>query len=152
MGVMAELNGALQVSEGVPENVGAAMKSLIRDLLTSQLLNCGMVFPRVTVEGWQRTRFALGRAAEPLRWRASRLAPIELVILVVEPSSSGQCKRLRAALMQLSNDPICLGELKAACGAGEMLAVLQRIPVDEPRPRLAEEASMLRFPTPMKSG
>lgn len=129
--VMQELNGVLHRAEAiVPDHLFSSLVALNRELLTSMSLEFGAAFPQVPVPGLQRPRFAVGRATEPLPWRASFYPPIELVFLVVEPSKSDlEYRQLVAALRRLAADRLRLDELRGARVAEEMLAVLEQVPI-----------------------
>ena len=134
--VMQELNDVLHRVEAiVPGHLFSSLAALNRELLTSMSLDFGAAFPQVRVPGLQRPRFAVGRAIEPLPWRASFYPPIELVFLVVEPSKSDlEYKQLIAALHRLAGDRLRLDQLRRARAAEEMLAVLAQWPLTSESP------------------
>jgi mannitol/fructose-specific phosphotransferase system IIA component (Ntr-type) len=67
----------------------------------------------------------LGRAAEPLPWRASRLPPVSFVALVVEPSSKpSEYQRVVEALNVLAHHTEALKAMREAGRAEEILAIL----------------------------
>jgi mannitol/fructose-specific phosphotransferase system IIA component (Ntr-type) len=72
-----------------------------------------------------RTRFALGRAKQPLPWRASHLVPITFVVLVVEPSAKpGEYERVVEALNALAHHTEALKFMREATSAEEIVTIL----------------------------
>jgi mannitol/fructose-specific phosphotransferase system IIA component (Ntr-type) len=131
--VMQELNDVLHRVEAiVSDHLFPGLAALNRELLTSMDLDFGAAFPQLLVPSLQRPRFVVGRATEPLPWRASFYPPIEFVFLVVEPSRTDlEYKQLMAALHRLGNDRLRLDDLRRAHSGEEMLAVLAQCPISE---------------------
>jgi mannitol/fructose-specific phosphotransferase system IIA component (Ntr-type) len=127
-GVVNELNQVLHFHEGLPEHLFAKPAVINRELLTSMKLDGGLVIAQVRLSTLPNTRFALGRAKEPLPWRASNLKPLDFVALVVEPSGKAdEYKRVVAALNALAGHAEALKLLREAASAEEMLGVLQGV-------------------------
>jgi len=77
-----------------------------------------------------RSRFALGRAGEPLPWRAPAFRPIDLVFLIVDSSKAEvESRQLLSTLHHLGTNRLRLDALRQAATAEEMLAVLAQIPL-----------------------
>ena len=127
--VMEELIG-VPGREACPAAVlHAAMKSLTLELLTGRV-DASAVRATVHLPGETRPRFFLGRAPELLPWRASKLTPIEFVILLVEPPpGDAEGRRVWAGLARLIQDHDRLDALRMAQSAAEMLAVLDQVAV-----------------------
>jgi len=127
-GIMNQLCQVLQQTDGLMQEVlSDSLQALNRELLTGRALDFGACFPSVQVRGLQRPRFALGRTAEPLAWRAKFYPPIEFVFLLVGPDpSTKESQRLAATLSWLGRDRLHLNELGAAHSAEEMQATLAR--------------------------
>jgi mannitol/fructose-specific phosphotransferase system IIA component (Ntr-type) len=125
VGVINELNYLLQMNEGLPAHLFATSATINHELLTSMRLDGGMVIAQVRLTTLPHTRFALGRAKEPLPWRASRLAPITFVALVVEPSSKPvEYKGIVEALNTLAHHTEALKLMRESSSAAEMLSIL----------------------------
>lgn len=125
VGVINELNYVLQMNEGLPAHLFATSAAINHELLTSIRLDGGMVVAQVRLTTLPHTRFALGRAKEPLPWRAGRLPPISLVALVVEPSSKQvEYQRVVEALNTLAHHTEALKAMREAASAEEILAIL----------------------------
>jgi len=127
-GIMNQLCQVLPQTDGsVQEVLSDSLHALNRELLTGRALDFGACFPSVHVRGLQPPRFALGRTAEPLPWRARFYPPIEFVFLLVGPDpSTKESQRLAATLSWLGRDRLHLNELGAAHSAEEMQATLAR--------------------------
>ena len=129
-GVARELNELLHLHAGLPEAFFFTPARLCHELLTSTTLNRGMLVAPVRSAPVTKTHFALGRAPEPLPWRAQWLPAVEFVCLVVEPASkSSEFRQVLAGLTRLACDAETIGQLRAAGNAEEMLAVLERLPL-----------------------
>jgi hypothetical protein len=125
VGVITELNQVLHMTEELPEHLFATSAAINHELLTSMKLYGGMVITQARLTKLSHARFALGRAREPLPWRASRLTPITFVVLVVEPSTKPvEYKRVVEALNTLAHHTEALNLMRASAGAEEMLAIL----------------------------
>jgi len=125
IGVINELNYVLQMNEGLPAHLFATSAAINHELLTSMRLDGGMVIAQVRLTTLPHTRFALGRAQEPLPWRAGRLTPITFVALVVEPSSKpGEYQRVVEVLNTLAQHAEALMLMREATGAEGILAIL----------------------------
>jgi mannitol/fructose-specific phosphotransferase system IIA component (Ntr-type) len=127
-GIMKELCQLLPQTDAVmPGLLFESLKALNRELLTGTALDFGACFPTVRVRGLQRPRFALGRAAKPMPWRAKFYPPIEFVFLVVGPDpGTKESQQLAATLSWLGRDRLHLNELGAAHSAEEMQTALAR--------------------------
>jgi mannitol/fructose-specific phosphotransferase system IIA component (Ntr-type) len=127
-GVINELNRVLQMHEGLPEHLFATTAAINRELLTNMKLDGGMVIAQVRSTTLPHTRFALGHAREPLLWRAPRFAPLDFVVLVVEPSDKpGEYQRIVEVLDTLAHHPQALKFMREAASAEEMLAILKGV-------------------------
>jgi hypothetical protein len=127
--ILDELIRALHVEDRREEVFYAGLKSLNSALLIGPV-DAGTLIASVDLPGETRPRFALGSAWEPLPWRASKLTPIEIVILLVEPSRESVAgKQVLAALTRLTRDRDRLSALCAARCVEDMLAVLAQVPV-----------------------
>ena len=125
IGVINELNHVLQMNEGLLAHLFATAAAINHELLTSMRLDGGMVIAQVRLTTLPHTRFALGRAKQPLPWRAGRLTPITLVALVVEPSSKPvEYQRVVQALNTLAHHTEALRLMCESSSAEEMLAIL----------------------------
>ncbi len=129
--VMQELTAALyREDSSMPQQSSAMTAALIRELLTSTVLDFGAVFPQVSVRALSNPLFALGRSNEPLGWRASEFPPTEFVFLILQPSNSNpEFEQLVATLHGLGKDPARLDDLRRAASADQMLAVFNQIPL-----------------------
>jgi mannitol/fructose-specific phosphotransferase system IIA component (Ntr-type) len=128
VGVVNELNFVLQMHENLPEHLFATVGDLNHALLTSVWLDGGMAIAQVRTAALPHTRFALGRAKQPLPWRASSLTPIYFVVLVVEPSDKPvEYHRVVDALNTLAHHTEVLKLMRAAANAGEILAILSDV-------------------------
>jgi len=109
--VTEELLGALR-QEACPAAVRpAALKALNLELLTGRV-GASAVTASVHSPGETHPRFVLGRAPEPLAWRASTLTPIEFVVVLIESApGSTEGRQVLAALARLNQDRACLAEL-----------------------------------------
>jgi len=124
-GVVNELNQRLQMNEGLPEHLFATTAAVNRELLAGGKLDGGMVLAQVRSATLPHTRFALGRALEPLPWRGARLNPLNFVALVVEPSANpGEYERVVEVLNTLAQHTEALKLMREATGAEEILAIL----------------------------
>ena len=129
-GVACELNELLHLHAGLPETFFLTPAKLCHELLTSTTLNCGLLVAALRSTPLARTYFALGRAPEPLPWRAQWLPAVQFVCLVVEPASkSSEFRQVLAGLTRLACDAKTTGQLRAAATAEEMLAVLEMFPL-----------------------
>jgi mannitol/fructose-specific phosphotransferase system IIA component (Ntr-type) len=127
-GVINELNQRLQMHEGLPEHLFATTAAINHELLASMKLDGGMVLAQVRSATLPHTRFALGRAAETLRWRGSRLPPISFVALIVKPSAKlGEYERVVEVLNALAQHAEALKLMREATSAEEMLAILGNV-------------------------
>ena len=125
VGVINQLNHVLHMYEELPERLFATSAAINHELLTSMKLDGGMVITQARLTTLPHVRFALGRAREPLPWRASRLSPITFVVLVVEPSTKPvEYKRVVDALNTLAHHTQALKLMRESASAGEMLAIL----------------------------
>ena len=129
--VMQELSDVLHSENPtIPEHLFHNLSALNHELLTGLFLDFGAAFPKVIVPQLQRPRFALGRSAEPLPWRAKRLPPVQLVFLAVGSSAGDVAyQQLVAALTRLGKNSIRLESLRNAPSAEAMLAVLEYLPI-----------------------
>jgi len=124
-GVTNELNQVLQMHEGLPEHLFATTATINHEVLGSIKLNGGIVIAQVRSTMLPMTRFALGRAREPLPWRGWRLTPINFVALVAEPSNNpGEYERVVEVLNTLAHHAEALNLLREATGAEGLLAIL----------------------------
>jgi len=129
--VMCELSQALHAEDGsLPDLHQLALQALNCELLTSMRLDLGAAFPHLNVAALSRSRFALGRAPAPLSWRAAVFPPIDLVILIIEPSKADlESWQLVNTLHQLGMNRSRLDDLRRAATTEEMLAILAQIPL-----------------------
>lgn len=127
-GVINELNQRLQMHEGLPEHLFATTAAINHEVLGSMKLNGGMVLAQVRSATLPHTRFALGRAREPLPWRGSRLNPISFVALVVESSTNpGEYERVVEVLNSLAQHTEALKLMREATGAEELFSILGNV-------------------------
>ncbi len=126
-GVARELNGLLHRHAALPESFFLTPAALCRELLTNTSLDCGMLIAQVRSTPVTRSCFALGRAREPLPWRAQWLTPVEFICVAVEPSRKmGEYGRVMTALTRLAGHSEAILELRAAKGVDDMLTILER--------------------------
>jgi mannitol/fructose-specific phosphotransferase system IIA component (Ntr-type) len=129
--IMKQLSKVLQQTDRLMQEVlSGSLQALNCELLTGMALDFGACFPTVRVRGLQRPHFALGRAAEPLAWRARFYPQIDFVFLVLAPApTTKESQRLAATLHWLGRDRLHLNELGASHSAEEMLAALTHYPL-----------------------
>jgi len=135
-GVMEELLRTPPLETSPATVLYAAQTAVNLALLTGRTDTSG-VAAAVPRPGEPRPRLILGRASEPLQWRARNLTPVEFVAVLLGPSpGSTEGRQVLAALEHLCQDQACLADLRVAQTAAEMLAVLARRPVltDDPVP------------------
>ena len=141
--VVDKLIRILHVEERRREISDQALKVLRRELLTGLTLDLGAVVLVAREPGETRPRLALGRAVEPLPWRASHLKPVEFVFLLISPAhiTPGQMP-CEAALSRLCKDPARLQELRTAQSEEAIMATLVKVPLlaDELRSELPPES------------
>jgi len=127
-GVINELNRVLQMHEELPEHLFSTTAAINHEVLGSMQLNGGIVLVQVRSATLPHTRFALGRAREPLPWRGSRLNPISFVALVVESSANpGEYERVVEVLNSLAQHTDALKLMREATGAEEILSILGNV-------------------------
>lgn len=129
--VMRELGQALHHEDAsVSDILYPGLKALYSELLTSTVLDLGAAFPHVSVATLSRSRFALGRAGEPLSWRAPAFRPIDLVFLILDPLKADvESRQLVNTLQNLGKNRSRLDDLRSATTAEEMLVVLAQVPL-----------------------
>jgi mannitol/fructose-specific phosphotransferase system IIA component (Ntr-type) len=129
--VMRELGQVLhQEDASVSDILYPGLKALYSELLTSTVLDLGAAFPQVRVATLSRSRFALGRASEPLSWRSPAFRPIDLVFLILDPLKADvESRQLVSTLQNLGKNHSRLDDLRRASTAEKMVGVLVQVPL-----------------------
>jgi mannitol/fructose-specific phosphotransferase system IIA component (Ntr-type) len=127
-GIISELSQVLQRQGSVPDLLEFYHAALNRELMDNSSLQCGIAFPHARVNGVKQLHFAFGRAPRPVMWGAKGCAPVQLVFLLAVPATDAACYlHLLASIARLGQQADRLSELRAAEGADEILAVLEKI-------------------------
>ncbi len=101
---------------------------LRRESMGATDLELGMAFPHARQPGLKEVALALGRRAEPLRWRSHAAPSVRLVFLLAIPDDDvTRYLSLLSGLARLSKDTRLVAQLMEAANAVEMLAVLRGV-------------------------
>ena len=120
--------GIPSLAQPGPRGCKCRTAAINHELLARMKLDGGIVITQVGSTPLPHTRFELGRAKEPLAWRASRLYPITCVVLVVEPFSNPVgSRRVVEALNTLGHHAEALKLMRESESAKEMLAILSGV-------------------------
>ena len=124
-GIIGELCQVLQRQGCVPDMLPLYQAALNQELFAISALECGIAFPHARLGGVKQVQFAFGRAPEPVIWGSKTSWPVQLVFLVAVPATEAAgYLHLLAALARLGQQEEQLAELRSACTAETIIAVL----------------------------
>ncbi len=127
-GIIGELSQLLQRRGCVADMLPLYHTALNQELLANSALECGIAFPHARLSGVKQLQFALGRAAQPVRWGARGFWPVQLVFLLAVPATdAASYLQLLASLARLGQQPERLAELRTAQTSDAILAALEKI-------------------------
>lgn len=127
-GIIQELSQTLQRDRRIPELLPFYHAALNREFLVSTDMEAGMAFPHARLPGLEQVSFALGRAGEPINWRARSTRPVRLVFLIAIPATdSTQYLPMLSGIARLAKDAALLQKLLEAADAAECIETLRSV-------------------------
>jgi mannitol/fructose-specific phosphotransferase system IIA component (Ntr-type) len=86
-GVIKELSELLHQEGCVPDLLAFYHAALNHEFLVNSAVDCGIAFPHARLNGVASSRFAFGRAPEPIIWGTSPSQSVRFVFLLAVPAT-----------------------------------------------------------------
>lgn len=127
-GIIGELGQVLHRQGCLPDVLPLYQSALDQEGLVSSALECGLALPHARLNGVRDVAFALGRTREPVSWGGRGAWPVQLIFLLVIPTTdAARYLQIRASLAGLVRRKDLLESLRTASDSSAMLRVLEKI-------------------------